>query len=351
MSEITEFPPGYSKKCNNFHDSGALLFPPNECARLLPNMRVKLLGASAGGGFPQWNCACPNCRAIRKGNFQGKPRTQSQVAVSSDASDAWFLLNASPDLRSQIESNPELHPHPKNSETRHTPIAAVVLTNADLDHVLGLLLMRESQPIHIYATASVRKILTQDNSMFKMLDQKPGQVKWTDVVPGQSFELESIAGTRSGISCTAFSLPCKYPIYVGEARTPTLDPKEAVQALVLEDQRTSRKMAYLPGIQALDQEWLGRLGECDLVLCDGTFWTDEELQKLSGATRSSRQMGHIPMSGPEGSVALLSTLQKPIKVFTHINNTNPVLNEAGPEYQIARQAGIQVGQDGMEFRL
>ena len=315
-------------------------------------MRVKLLGASAGGGFPQWNCFCPNCRGLRQGTFRGKARTQSQVALSADGS-AWFLLNASPDLRSQIESNPDLHPNPlaqpRDNQTRHTPIAAVVLTNADLDHVMGLLLMRESQPIHIYATESVRKILTEDNSMFKMLDQKHGQVKWTDVIPGMPFELESINGVRSGITCTGFSAPCKYPIYVGEKRLLTLKQNESVLSLILEDARTSKKMAYLPGIQSLDPVWLERLATCDLVFCDGTFWTDDELKKVSGATRSSREMGHIPMSGPGGSVELLSRLKKPVKVFTHINNTNPVLNEAGAEYQIATQAGIQVGHDGMEF--
>jgi pyrroloquinoline quinone biosynthesis protein B len=314
-------------------------------------MQTKLLGSSAGGGFPQWNCSCTNCRALRKGELNGKSRTQSQVALSSDLK-SWFLLNASPDLRAQIESTPELQPSSSGQSIRHTPIAAVILTNADLDHVLGLLLMRESQPIHVYATKSVRRILTEDNSMFKMLDQKQGQVKWTDVVSETPFELCGVDGVKSTLICTPFSLPSKYPIYVGSERASELSREEAVLALVIEDTKTKKKMAYLPGIAALDESWLKRIGSCDLVFCDGTFWTDEELKKLSGAPRTSREMGHIPMSGELGSIELLSKIDRRVtKVFTHINNTNPALNENGPEYACIRDAGLILGHDGMVFDL
>jgi pyrroloquinoline quinone biosynthesis protein B len=315
-------------------------------------MRIKLLGSSAGGGFPQWNCSCTNCRSLRKGELKGKPRSQSQVALSAD-SKSWFLLNASPDLRSQIESNSELQPSTTLEQTRHTPISAVILTNADLDHVLGLLLMRESQPIHVYATKSVRKILTEDNSMYKMLDQKQGQVKWTDLSSETSFELTSHDGVRSGLICTPYSIDAKYPIYVGAERSKELSPTEAVLALIIEDTKTKKKMAYLPGIAALDETWLKRLGSCDLVFCDGTFWTDDEMRKLSGGTgRTSREMGHIPMAGAHGSIELLSKLGPKLKkVFTHINNTNPVLNESGPEFKQVCEAGLTLGHDGMVFDL
>jgi pyrroloquinoline quinone biosynthesis protein B len=139
-------------------------------------MRVKILGSAAGGGFPQWNCACPNCRALRAGTFRGKARTQAQVAISADRK-SWFLLGASPDLRAQIEATPELHPQRR---LRQSPIAGAVLANADIDHVLGLLLLRELQPLRVYATDSIRRILTEDNSMFAMLQRVPGQVAWTD---------------------------------------------------------------------------------------------------------------------------------------------------------------------------
>jgi pyrroloquinoline quinone biosynthesis protein B len=290
----------------------------------ISGMRIKLLGSSAGGGFPQWNCSCTNCRSLRKGELVGKPRSQSQVALSSD-SKSWILLNASPDLRSQIESNSELQPSTTLEQTRHTPITSVILTNADLDHVLGLLLMRESQPIHVYATKSVRKILIEDNSMFKMLDQKQGQVTWTDLASEKSFEI-------SGLVCTPYSIDAKYPIYVGSERAKELSPTEAVQALVIEDPKTKKRMAYLPGIAALDED---------------------EMRNLNGGQgRTAREMGHIPMSGPKGSIELLSTLGPKLKkVFTHINNTNPVLNENGPEFKRVHDAGLTLGHDGMVFDL
>jgi pyrroloquinoline quinone biosynthesis protein B len=315
-------------------------------------MRIKLLGSSAGGGFPQWNCSCTNCRALRKGELKGKPRSQSQVALSAD-SKSWFLLNASPDLRSQIENNPELQPSSTLEQTRHTPISAVVLTNADLDHVLGLLLMRESQPIHVYATKSVRKILTEDNSMYKMLDQKQGQVKWTDISSETPFELTSSEGLRAGLICTPYSLDSKYPIYVGATRSKELESNEAVLALIIEDTKTKKKMAYLPGVAALDETWLKRIAQCDLVFCDGTFWTDDEMRRLNNNQgRTSREMGHIPMSGPKGSIELLSSIGSNLKkVFTHINNTNPVLNENGAEFKKVHDAGLILGDDGMVFDL
>src|SRR5579864_2330135 len=150
-------------------------------------MRVKILGSAAGGGFPQWNCSCPNCRAVRAGTFSGKARTQTQVAISANGH-SWFLLGASPDLRAQIEATPELHPRPVQNaaNVRHSPVAGVVLANADLDHTLGILLLRELQPLRVYATRSVRRILNEDNSMFAMLQRVPDQVGWTDFAPGAS---------------------------------------------------------------------------------------------------------------------------------------------------------------------
>src|ERR1700684_1121871 len=153
-------------------------------------MQVKILGSAAGGAFPQWNCACANCRAVRTGTFQGKPRSQTQVAITQDGR-SWFLLGASPDLRAQIEATPELHPR---VGLRQSPIAGVVLANADLDHVLGLLLLRELQPLRVHATASVRRILREDNSMFGMLERVADQASWEDLTPGESFPLLTPAG-------------------------------------------------------------------------------------------------------------------------------------------------------------
>src|SRR6266700_4443172 len=184
------------------------------------SMHIKILGSAAGGGFPQWNCACANCRALRAGTFAGKPRSQAQVAVSGDG-ESWFLLGASPDLRSQIENTPELHPR---AGLRQSPISGVVLASADLDHVLGLLLLRELQPLWVFATASILQILRQDNSFSGMLNRVPLQVEWNTIVPGTSFALASAGVDRSGLVCTLISLGTRYPAYVTLARAQQLRP-------------------------------------------------------------------------------------------------------------------------------
>ena len=177
-------------------------------------MQIKILGSAAGGGFPQWNCACANCRGVRAGTFAGKPRTQAQVAVSNDG-EFWFLLGASPDLRSQIEATVELQPQ---AGVRISPISGVVLASADLDHVLGLLLLRELQPLRVFATSSVLEILQEDNSFFGMLNRVPKQVEWSPVSPGVPFALTSALGNVSGITCTALTLGTRYPAQRGESR-------------------------------------------------------------------------------------------------------------------------------------
>src|SRR5271168_5337830 len=177
-------------------------------------MRVKILGSAAGGAFPQWNCACANCRAVRAGTFHGKPRTQTQVAITQYGR-SWFLLCASLDLRTQIESTPELHPR---NGVRQSPSSGAALANADLDHVLGLLLLRELQPLRIHATASDRRILREDNSMFGMLLRVPKQIVWKDFEAGAPFDLCDAEGKRSGLSCQAWSLSEHYPAYVSAER-------------------------------------------------------------------------------------------------------------------------------------
>ena len=192
-------------------------------------MHIKILGSAAGGAFPQWNCACGNCSSLRAGTFKGKPRAQTQVAVSEDGI-SWFLLGASPDLRAQIEATPELHPR---SGTRQSPIAGVILTNADIDHVLGLLLLRELQPFCVYATRSIHSILREDNSMFAMLNRIPGQVRWIEIVPQRPFSLDSISGKSSGLKCLPISLSTHYPAYLQKERADQLVPGEALLGLIV----------------------------------------------------------------------------------------------------------------------
>ncbi len=324
-------------------------------------MRVKILGSAAGGGFPQWNCACPNCRSLRAGTFQGKARTQTQIAISAD-SRAWFLLGASPDLRAQIEATPELHPleiHARDADAldgvRQSPIAGAVLANADVDHVLGLLLLRELQPLRVYATASIRRILVEDNSMFAMLQRVPGQLSWTDFVPGATFPLHhpdgrDLAGEDSGLRCRAVALRAHYPAYVSPYRQSELVCGEASLGLIVESP-SGKRLAYMPAVPQIDDALLEEFDFADVLLFDGTFWSDDELIRTQGSGQTARQMGHVPVSSAEGSLSKLAQLRHPRKIYVHVNNTNPMLNEAGPEYRQAREAGWEIAEDGWQFEL
>jgi pyrroloquinoline quinone biosynthesis protein B len=309
-------------------------------------MRIKILGSAAGGGFPQWNCNCRHCESSRAGTFKGKSRTQTQVAVSNDDR-TWFLLNTSPDLRLQIEATPALHPR---NAGRDSPIAGVVLTSGDIDQIAGLLSLRELQPFRICCTPSIRRILQEDNSVFAMLNRVPRQVSWTEISSDGSFPLLTMAGNDSGIRCTAFSLGDRYPAYVSRERTASLKPEEALLGVMVEWSSGGR-FAYVPAVPALNDSLLQRLEAADLVLFDGTFWSDDELIRVQGSGSTALEMGHIPVSGAEGSLRRLAGLQRPRKVFVHVNNTNPMLDESGPEYAEVRAAGWEVAEDGWSFDL
>lgn len=309
-------------------------------------MQVKALGTAAGGGFPQWNCACANCAALRAGKFAGKARTQAQLAVSGDRS-SWFLLGSSPDLRSQIEATPSLHPQ---AGLRQSPIAGVVLASADLDHVLGLPLLRELQPLRVYATESVTKVLRTDNSMFGMLNRIREQVEWSSLRVGESIALCDARGGDSGVRCDAISLGSKFPAYVSAQRSVELVAEEALVGLILTDVN-NKKLGYFPTVPQVDDAQLARFDELDLLFFDGTFWSDDELIKVQGEGQTARQMGHLPVSGEGGSLERLASLRHPRKIFVHINNTNPMLNEAGLEYRQVRAAGWEVAEDGWQCQL
>jgi pyrroloquinoline quinone biosynthesis protein B len=304
-------------------------------------MHVQILGSAAGGGFPQWNCNCANCLGMRSGAFAGKARTQTQVAVSSDGQ-TWFLLNASPDLRLQIEAARTLHPRDRG---RHSPVDGVVITSADLDQIVGLLSLRELQPLCIYCTPSLRRILREDNSIFGMLNRVPRQVSWSDIDLDKQFSLNG-----SSLRCTAFSLGNHYPAYVSAGRIATLPPNEALTGLIVESS-TGRKLGYLPAVPALEASLTAMLETVDLLLFDGTFWSDDELIRVQGKGATAREMGHIPISGPEGSLRRLAGLKRPRKVFLHVNNTNPILDESSGQYKEVREAGWEVAEDGWQLEL
>jgi pyrroloquinoline quinone biosynthesis protein B len=306
-------------------------------------MRVKILGSAAGGGFPQWNCACPNCHTLRAGVFQGKARTQTQVAVSADDKN-WFLLGASPDLRAQIEATPELHPR---EGVRQSPIAGAVLCNADVDHTLGLLLLRELQPLRVHATDSIRRILTEDNSMFAMLQRVPDQVTWTAFTPGTTFPIQNPAGQDSSLRCRALSLGAHYPAYVSARRQSEFNPNRASLGLIVESP-TGKHLLFMPAVSQIDDALLQECESVAVLLFDGTFWSDDELIRIQGSGQTAHQMGHVPVSS---SLEKLAQLRHPRKIYVHINNTNPMLNEAGPEYRQVREAGWEIAEDGWQFDL
>ena len=305
-------------------------------------MQVKILGSAAGGAFPQWNCACHNCAAVRAGKFHGKPRTQTQVAISEDGR-SWFLLGASPDLRFQIESTPELHPR---EGVRQSPIAGVVLANAELDHVLGLLLLRELQPLRVHATSSVRRILCEDNSMFAMLQRVSKQIVWSEFEAEKEFSLKNADGEDSRLLCRALSLGAHYPAYVTGERKKALQAGEASLGFIVAG--ASGRMAFMPAVPEIESSIIEQLDTCDLVLFDGTFWSDDELIRVQGSGQTARQMGHIPV---ESVLGKLAQVRRPRKIFLHINNTNPMLDEASAEYRRVRDAGWEVAEDGWQFAL
>ena len=307
-------------------------------------MRIRILGSAAGGGFPQWNCGCGNCAGVRSklpaGTFRGKARTQAQLALSADGS-SWFLAGASPDLAFQIENSPELHPR----ALRDSPIAGVVLGSADLDHVVGLLLLRELQPLRVYGAPSVLRILREENSMFGMLNRVEPQVVWSAINSDAPFPLLSADGKDSGLRCEVQYLSGRYPKYV-KTKTANLGHDEATAALFFES--GGKRVAYIPAVGGLSDKLLDKIHNADLLLLDGTFWSDDELQRVQGGGETAHQMGHIPV---EESLRLLKNIKVGRRIFIHLNNTNPILNEASPEHQAVRQAGWEVAEDNWQAEL
>jgi pyrroloquinoline quinone biosynthesis protein B len=300
-------------------------------------MLVRVLGAAAGGAFPQWNCACQQCGSLRLGTFAGQPRTQAQVAISEDGV-SWTLLNASPDLRTQIEATPQLWP---GGTSLHSPIQSVVITAAEADTVAGLLSLREFQPLDIYATRSVLRILREDNSLFALLDRVPRQAVWKEIQPDVEFSV-------GPLDFQPFTLPGGFPGFVSPNRQLELAADEAVLGLLIESQSGAR-MAYLPGVAKIEDSWREWLDDCDLMLFDGTFWTEDELCRVRGGGKPASAMGHLSLSGPCGSLAALGGIKCARKIFFHINNTNPILDESSPAYAEVRDAGWEVARDGMEI--
>jgi pyrroloquinoline quinone biosynthesis protein B len=313
-------------------------------------MRIKVLGSAAGGGFPQWNCGCPNCSRLRSGLLKGGARTQAQVAVSPSAG-TWFLLNASPDLRQQLLSDLEFAP----AGPRGTPIAGIILTSADTDCVLGLLHLREFQPLIVYATDNVRRVITEENSLFRTLERSSPPVRWEPLALDRPIAIHSAAsiceaGPRAALCCRAVSLEGDFPDYVSKDLRRTLNKTEAVIALEL--LVGDKKFFYAPSVPSLNECSKTALADNSVALLDGTFWTDTELPNLRGGGKTAREIGHIPLSGPDGLLEQLPILaQGQRRILIHLNNTNPILDEESAAYRAVREAGWEVAYDGMEITL
>lgn len=302
-------------------------------------MHVRLLGTAAGGASPQWNCNCRICLAVRAGAV--RPRTQSCAAVSADGTH-WFLLNASPDLRIQIESFPPLLP--PLGVTRGTPIQGVLLTNADLDHVLGLLLLREGGRVAIHAAAPVRQTLVEAFTLLPTLESYT-TLSWLEP-PAELSPLHCADGTDSGLRYAAWPLPGKPPRYAKSGPI----PGDCVAYQIM-DARTGGRLLYMPEVGVLTPALIARMGACDLLLFDGTFWSEDEMERQGVGHATAARMGHLPVSGSEGSLTVLATLDVRQRVYVHINNTNPILLDDSPERTAVERAGVKVGMDGDAYDL
>jgi pyrroloquinoline quinone biosynthesis protein B len=310
-------------------------------------MRVKVLGSAAGGGFPQWNCVCSNCSGLRNGAVKACPRTQAQAAVSPDSSH-WFLLNASPDLRQQILATPELS---VTSSSAGSPISTVLLTSADVDCIMGLLHLREFHPLRIFSTLSVRRIITEENSLFRVLMRSNPPVQWDPLPLDRIIPLAppSSPGAKDGLFCKAVSLSGSFPDYARDSLKSTFPMEEAVIGLQLVQKE--KRLFYAPSVPSLGENSQRSVDESDLALLDGTFWKDDELIEAKRSRKTARDMGHIPLWGDRGMLKWPFRLGKTKRVFVHINNTNPILNEESAEHRAVREAGWEIAYDGMEFNL
>jgi pyrroloquinoline quinone biosynthesis protein B len=302
-------------------------------------VKVRVLGSAAGGGFPQWNCGCFNCREGRRLSGHARPRTQESVAVSADG-ESWFLINASPEIRAQIEACPELWPKAE----RHSPLAGILLTNGDLDHCLGLLSLRESHPLVLYTTDAVRAGFTEDNVLYRTLERFPGQVTWRRLELGQE---QPLGGDPGGLRVTAIPAPGKLPLHLEGRREPSAE--DSVGFMIR--QGSGRALAYFSGVAGPSPEIEQALNEAAVVFFDGTFWSSDELIAAGLGTRRAEEMAHWPVGGPEGSLRFLSRSQGGSGIYIHINNTNPILREDSAERKAVESAGVQVAYDGMELEL
>src|SRR5256885_2735754 len=271
-------------------------------------MLIRVLGSAAGGGFPQWNCGCDNCRGVRDGIIRAQARTQECVAVSADGSGGSVLLNCSPEIRGQIESAPTLHPR----APRHSPISAILLTNGDLDHCLGLLSLRESHRLIVYATDPVERGFTRGNVLYRTLERFPGQVTWHILKTGREEDIVDVDGRATGLTVQAVVVPGKAPLHL-EGERPA-DPEDNV-GFRIREARTDRILAYLSGVASVTDAVRQAIAGAHAVFFDGTFWSGDELPALGLGTKRAEEMAHMPVGGRTGSLAQLADARTGRRIY------------------------------------
>lgn len=296
------------------------------------------MGTAAGGGFPQWNCWCTCCRIARSDPRAAWPRTQSSTAISPDGH-RWFLLNASPDVREQLGRLPS---NGAPEATRHVPIEGVILTDAELDHSLGLVLLREAGHLALYTTSAIATVLEHDSRILPV-SRAFADIPHTLLRLDEHVNLLDRTGAPSGLTVEAFAVPA------GPAKFATSEEPGHTVGLMIRQPATGRACAYVPGCGDLGAALLERLSEADILLFDGTFWRDDEMAVHGIGTQTAREMDHLPISGPGGSLERLAALPCRHRVYTHINNTNPILLEHSPERAAVARAGLTVGYDGLRL--
>ena len=306
-------------------------------------MRVLLLGTAAGGGFPQWNCWCPTCRVARDTPARAHPRSQSSIAVSADG-DRWFLCNASPDVRPQLDRLTARRSAPPADVVRAVPIEGVMFTDAELDHTLGLALLREARRLTVYATEPVEAVLEHDSRILPTT-RAFADITVTRLPLGRPIPLADRDGRPTPLSVEAFAVPGDPP------RFATRDQVGHTVGLLIHDSHTGGTVAFVPGCGDITADVRSYLTRAGLILFDGTFWTGDELQRLAISPSTAQQMGHQPISGPDGSLDALARFPLARRVYTHINNSNPILIEDSLERRTVVDAGVIVGADGAEFMI
>jgi pyrroloquinoline quinone biosynthesis protein B len=303
-----------------------------------------VLGSAAGGGFPQWNSNAPGCRRARRGDLAARARAQASLAVSANDKD-WFVLNAPPDLRLQIEATPHLHPR---GGLRSSPIAGVAVTGGDVDAIAGLLHLRERHRFDVYAPSRVLEIIAA-NPIFDVL--APDCVRRVELPLDERKELAGPSGA-SGLAIVAFAVPGKVPLYLEPAaRDPGLSEEGDAVGLEIIDTATGKSFFFIPGCAAMTDGLRRRLAGSAIVFFDGTLWRDDEMIRLGVGSKTGRRMGHMSMSGEDGAIAAFRDLGVGRRIFIHINNSNPALLDDSPERHLANAAGWEIAYDGMEVTL